>query len=802
MVWLPKKVGNAVKTRKFSLMVLLLVGMIVFWFSLPSVLFHSPTSWVLEDNKGNLMGANIASDGQWRFPTGKKVPEKFITTLLNFEDKRFYHHFGVDFKAILRAIHQNWGSKKIISGGSTLTMQVIRLYRQKPRTYVEKLWEIILSFRLELTHSKEEILRLYAENAPFGSNIVGLEAASWRYYGRGPENLSWAESSVLAVLPNNPSWVLPGKNKLRLLIKRNHLLNLLHTRRIINQETLDLAKREPLPDKPKELPNVAPHLLQFIKKREINSSNTLIKSTIIQNLQNQVYQILQNQIPRLNANYIHNAAVLILDVESGACLAYVGNLDQASKPDMESEVDIIQARRSPGSTLKPLLYASMLNEGMILPNSLVADIPTNYAGYTPKNFDLGYDGAIPASKALSRSLNVPAVRMLYDYKYPRFYEQLKKLGITTLNQPADFYGLSLILGGEEVTLWDLCGTYASMARTLNHTVRYKGKYNANDFHAPIYSLQNREEERKRNPEMSSEGLLSSTSLWYTFQAMEEVERPGDESLWKDWSSSQRIAWKTGTSFGFRDAWAVGLSAKYVVGVWAGNTTGEGRPGLIGIKAAAPILFDIFRLLPSTQWFNHPTSGAVYVHVCKQSGYRAGEYCDSTEIMEIPSLGVRTPICPFHQLVHLNAAKTYRINSDCKGSSTIVNMPWFILSPTMEYYYKPKNPFYQSLPPIFPNCPIGSEETSPINIIYPEPMAKIYVPLGLDGKRGKVVFKATLRGNSGRLFWHLDKQFMGTTDRFHEMSLRPEVGVHTLTLEDQGGNTLERIFEIMNPNRFN
>jgi len=787
--------------KRFIPWISIILIFLAFWFSLPNPLFNNPTSLVLEDDHGDLLGASIATDSQWRFPKGKEVPENFAQALVQFEDKRFYYHPGIDPISLYRAIRQNLRAGKIKSGGSTLTMQVIRLFRQKPRTIWEKIYEMVLALRLELSYSKKEILQLYAENAPFGSNIVGLEAASWRYFGRSSQQLSWAESATLAVLPNNPNWVRPGKKREILEKKRNQVLKTLFQRKIINKETYTLALEEPIPGKPKELPSMAPHLLEMARKQYRTGSSSLIHSSIQKDLQERATEILQEEIPQLGSNYIHNAAILVLDVETGASLAYVGNIIQKNK-DMESDVDVIQAPRSPGSTLKPLLYASMLSEGIILPHSLVADIPTNYSGYSPQNFDLGYDGAVPASNALSRSLNVPAVRMLYDYKYPRFYDLLKNLGITTLNQPADFYGLSLILGGEEVKLWDLCGIYASMARTLNHQSHWKNRYNRNDFHGPLYTLEEINKVKNLKPELISGGILNYSSLWYTFQAMEEVQRPGDESLWRDWSSSQRIAWKTGTSFGFRDAWAIGLSPKYVVGVWVGNTSGEGRPGLIGIRAAAPILFKTFRALPSGSWFSFPNSNTIAMKVCSKSGYRAGEFCDQTEWIQTGKSSERVPICPFHQLIHLNKEKTYRVSSDCYPTQDMVHMPWFSLTPTEEWYYRIKNPFYQPLPPYISQCQSNSDESSPIGMIYPDQDAKIYVPIDLDGRRGKVVFKAAQRGIPGKLYWHLDSKFIGETNRFHEMEISPEIGQHRLTLEDQSGNTFVRRFEIIQPEKLN
>ncbi|WP_238533735.1 transglycosylase domain-containing protein [Pedobacter agri] len=403
--------------------------LLVFLFLLPSKLFKSPTSFVVEASNGNLLSAAIASDGQWRFPVADSVPVKFKDCIIAFEDKRYYHHFGIDFLAMSRAMRQNLKAKSVVSGGSTLTMQVIRLSRKQDRTIWQKLLEMLLALRLEVKYSKAEILGLYAANAPFGSNVVGLEAASWRYYGRDANTLSWGEMATLAVLPNSPSLVHPGKNATRLIKKRNDLLDKLAKLGYIDQSTANLSKLEPVPGKPLPLPQNAPHLLNRFKAEraslEINS--TRIKSTLNEDLQIKINSILKRFNNRYRANDINNISALVLNAKNGSVVSYVGNIYQPEITDLQSHVDMIKAPRSPGSTLKPLLYASMLNDGFVLPHTLVPDIPTQIAGYSPQNYDLGYDGAISADKALSRSLNIPAVKMLQQYKYERFYDKLKKI---------------------------------------------------------------------------------------------------------------------------------------------------------------------------------------------------------------------------------------------------------------------------------------------------------------------------------------------------------------------------------------
>jgi penicillin-binding protein 1C len=783
---------------RLVLMASVLILFLLFWFCLPKRLFNSPTSFIIDDDQGQLLGAAIAADGQWRFPYDTLVPEKFKQCIIAFEDKRFEHHPGVDFMALGRAIRQNIKAGHITSGGSTITMQVIRLSTSHHRTFLNKLLEMVMAFRLEATYSKPEILALYASNAPFGSNVVGLDAASWRYFGRSPSQLSWGEMAALAVLPNSPSLVHPGKNRAILLRKRNMLLDKLTKQGIIDKNTAFLAKLEPVPDRPVPLPMLAPHLLERFKEDYQSGDHTgptRITTTIKAELQQQVNDILERHHEVLAANHINNIAAVVLDVETGATLAYAGNISHPEDTSMQSDVDVVNAPRSPGSTLKPMLYAAMLHDGFILPNSLVPDIPTQIAGYHPENFDLGYDGAVPASMALARSLNVPAVKMLQKYKYDRFYDLLKKMGITTLKQPADHYGLSLILGGGENTLWELSGAYADMARVLNHYNKYNGKYNPADYHSPVYTAN-----AASQPQLQNSGLLDAGSIYYTMQAMEEVMRPGEEMLWQQFGSTQRIAWKTGTSFGFRDGWAIGITPKYVVGVWVGNTTGEGRTGLTGINTAAPALFEIFRLLPVTRdWFDMPAGEMVKISVCRESGYRAGPYCTDTDEMWVPVSGLRSPVCPYHQLVHLDKTAQWQVNSDCVPPDQIVNKSWFVLPPAMEYYYKSKNYQYHSLPPFRADCSTA-DKGQPMELIYPKEGAKIYIPLEADGKRGRMICNAAHRQAGMKIFWDLDNQYVGVTKDYHQIALNPAPGLHTLTLVDGDGNTIQTKFEILNKNK--
>lgn len=753
--------------------------LILFWFSLPEPLFTKPVSYVLEDKDRNLLGATVATDGQWRFPVMDSVPEKFAASLLAYEDKRFYRHWGVDPIAMGRALYKNIKNGKVVSGGSTISMQVIRLAYAKDRTVWQKIWEAVRAVRLEMRYSKEEILALYASHAPFGSNVAGLEAAAWRYYGRAPETLSWAEAAVLAVLPNAPSMIHPGKNRQKLQTKRDALLRRLHDTGRLTEDELLLALDEPLPEKPLALPQEASHLLQRIAK-DNKQGGIRVRSTVDGWLQRETVRVLDRHHRELFANGIKNAAVLVMEVQTGNVLSYVGNVYRPHNPDLQSQVDIIHARRSPGSLLKPLLYAGMMGEGMLLPHALQSDIPTQIGGYMPQNFDLGYDGAVPASEVVSRSLNVPSVRMLREYNYQRFYRVLKQMGITTLDKSADHYGLSLILGGSEVTLWDMAGVYASLVRMYNHQTKNEEVPKVTGFFKPTYGLS-----EKRKQDIVTGGFpLDMASLWYMFSAMSEVMRPGEENLWQQFMSSKKVAWKTGTSFGFRDGWAIGFTPNHLVAVWTGNADGEGRPGLVGVRTAAPIMFDVFALLPSSGWFSYPVSGYDYISVCQQSGFKAGLDCPQAEEKMVPLNGSRTASCPYHRKIHLDETRQYRITERCEAAGNIWDTSWFVLPAAMEWYYKQRQPDYRTLPPIKPGC--GTLENGMLEIVYPQQASKIAIPKELDGSLGEVVFSAVHKNSSATIFWHLDGNYIGETRSFHKMPMQPVSGRHLLTLVDNEG----------------
>ncbi len=697
--------------------------------TLPGDLFKGTHySTVVVDRDGVLLGAKTASDGQWRFPPCDTVPERYAKAVIQFEDRHFRWHLGVNPVSLVRALIGNIKAGHVTSGGSTITMQVIRISRRKPRTVWQKAVEAVLATNLELHRSKKKILATYASHAPFGGNVVGLEAASWRYFGRPPSELSWAEAATLAVLPNSPSSIHPGKNRDALLLKRNRLLERLCAHGDLDSMTLELALEEPLPEAPLPLPSLAPHLVA-----RYDGAEKTVKTSIDAHLQRMVSETVDLNSDYLAVRGIADMAAVVIDIRTGETIAYVGNASVERKRD-GAMVDVASRPRSTGSILKPFLYAGALQEGVILPRTLLKDTPVNIGGFSPQNFDLQFYGAVPAAEALARSLNVPSVHLLRDYGVPRFHSMLREAGLTTLTKEPSHYGLSLILGGGEGRLDEITAAYAGLVRSFYDIDK--------DF--PV---------------------RDKWALWYTFDALKEVARPDDIDIHL-LRSVRKASWKTGTSYGFRDAWAVGVTPEYAVGVWAGNAGGQGVPGLTGAQAAGPVMFDILNLLPpSDAWFDEP-AGGLEADVCRASGHLKGMACDEYDRITLPEKAMNSEVCPYHREVD--------------GDHV------FILPPAMEWFYRPHHPEY-SIP--------RKSDTAPMEFIYPESGSTIYIPRQLDGSVEGAVFQIAHRHSDATVWWHLDGRYIGETRFIHQMRLAPEKGKHTLAAVDGEGNTISVTFTV-------
>jgi penicillin-binding protein 1C len=778
------RIATAFTRRKgYVLLALLFATIAAWWFALPRPLFDAPYSSVVEAHDGTLLAAKIADDGQWRFPPVSSVPERFKRALIEYEDRNFESHWGIDPRGVARAIYSNTKHRRVMSGGSTLTMQLVRLSRGRDgNRYVDKVIETMLAPRVEASYSKDEILALYAAHAPFGGNVVGLEAAAWRYFGRDPQQLSWAEACTLAVLPNSPALVHLGRQRDTLQLRRDRLLNRLRSQGVLSELDLSLALLEPLIAKPLPLPQASPHLLQTLQAQHSNKPR--IRTTVDASLQRAANEIVAKHGSQLAKQGIDNAALLIIDNRDFTVQAYVGNTPALNVMDRGHAVDVIQRPRSTGSVLKPFLYAAMLESGDLAPRMLIPDVPTQIAGYTPENFDRQYRGAVPADVALAQSLNVPAVRMLRNFGVSRFYDVMQQMGMTTLVRKPEDYGLTLILGGAEGTLWDITAGYANLMQLARDTVPNR---------APLYRTPRVIADVETSTRPATD--IGAGSAWLTLSALVEVARPSDESQWRDFTSAYPIAWKTGTSWGLRDGWAIGSSSHYTVGVWVGNASGEGRPGLTGALVAAPILFDTFRRLEKAPWVAAPRWDLKQIDVCKNDGYLANGECASTT-QAVPRLARMQRRSPHNLRVHLDETQRYRVDSRCERATAMTHRSWFVLPPAQEYFYRRSHADYKPLPDLRRDCGDMTAGAGSIDFLYPSAATSVYIPFDFSEQRGRVVFEAVHRDADAVLHWHIDRQYMGHTQLFHQLEFDIDAGPHTVTVVDQRGESKSRRFEVL------
>lgn len=752
---------------------LIFAGLFFLFLCIPVPRFDDPYSTVLTSSDGRLLGARIADDGQWRFPASNNYSSKYIACVLEYEDQQFFHHAGFNPIAFVQALVENAKAGKVVRGGSTISMQVVRLARKnKPRTYGEKLLEVILAMRLELRYSKKTILDMYAANAPFGGNVVGIDAAAWRYFHTTPDRLSWSEAATLAVLPNAPAMIHPGKSRERLLEKRDALLQRMTTAKLraprkmhipkLNEEDCELALMERLPDKPYDMPMMAYHYLMDQEKKHKGEH---IQSTLDYDMQRAVAEIMQRHYQINTKNEIENAAVYVVDYLTQEVVVYVANNAEAKDAAM---VDMVKAQRSTGSIMKPFLFAAMLDDGTLLPTMLLPDIPMSLSGFTPKNYSGQYWGAVPADVALQHSLNAPFVYLLKEYGHQRFHSLLRRLGISGIVFDSDHYGLSLIVGGAEASLFDLVNVYARMGRKLASVVNEQFDEKVPEDIVPF----------------------SADAIAITFNVMKGLTRPVNQIGWSGFSSSKQVAWKTGTSFGFRDAWSIGITDHYVIGVWVGNSDGEGRPGITGVGVAAPLMFDVASMLKDSYTYPSSTPEAIEVEVCATSGYPNTDLCKTTKKVLMPDVELKAGVCPYHKKIFLDSTRQYQVLPDCYPVDQKRYECYFVLPPVQEWFYKRHTPMYRPLPAMYPSC-ASEHPDEMMAFVYPKSDARVTIPIGIEGKRQQVVFEIAHRDPRKTIYWTLNDEYLGKTRLNHQMALDMEKGTYTLRCVDEDGVELRR-----------
>lgn len=750
---------------------------------LPRPLFKGDYSTVIMDEEGEILRAFLSPGRQWYFPPGQdlEVPEKLKQAILMFEDRHFYKHPGVNPFSLARAFGQLVTSGRIKSGGSTISMQVIRLAFKRKRNVWSKCMEILQAIKLERRYSKEEILKMYVSHAPYGGNIVGYRAASLKYFHKRPGELTWSQAATLAVLPNAPGLISPMANPDKLKQKRDRLLNRLLNHKIIDKETFELSITEPLPGKLKSFFNGAPHLSQTL----VNSGRVqsrIIKTTILRRHQQRVEQLMKGHLGYLKSIGVHNGAALVVETGTGKVRAYVGSQDFFDQ-DYEGQVDGIHAPRSTGSILKPFLYAMAMDEGLILPGSLVRDIPSYFGTFSPSNADKSYSGVVTARSALIRSLNIPAVRLLNACGVQQFYLLLKEAGMTTLFRGADDYGLTLVLGGAEATLFDMAGLYCG----LGNFGRFK----------PLRLIENGSIGPINNQ------LLSPGACYLTLQMMRHLKRPGAEYYWDQYQDRYPIAWKTGTSYGQRDAWAVGVTPQWTIAVWVGNFNGEGNGNLSGARSAAPLMFDIFNYLstsiPKTDenhWFKRPDRAMVPVTVCLDTGFAAGPDCVKTRTVLSPAGRRPLKLCPFHKQIYVSKDRKHLVCSLCWQPGEYRQEKALLYPPDIAQYLRESGVTIARVPAHRLGCNGGDlAGGNPLRIIYPVPNARLWIPRDFNGGLQSVSFRVAHGSKDSRVYWYIDDVYRGKTDGVHKIIARLGRGSHRLEVVDEKGNRKSRGFYV-------
>ncbi|MCX8081384.1 MAG: penicillin-binding protein 1C [Bacteroidia bacterium] len=740
---------------------------------LPVDIYLPNESPVIFSEEGKILWFSTNTQHQFKYCPIGAVPDKLKSAILIFEDEFFYRHFGINPASLLKAAwgYMNGNRKR---GASTITMQCARIYFGNPkRTIFQKIKEILFAVKLEWKWNKEEIFTWYMNHAPFGRNYIGYYTAALAYFGKLPEHLTWAEAATLAVIPQNPSSGYPGKNTKKLLIKRNFLLHKLFIKGKISRAEWLESLLENIPRQYQPLPSFALHLFEHLKKR--NGLNGSVRTFIQYDLQKKMQLLVNEYIDRYKVNEVNNISLMIADIDSGKVRAYVGNGDFSVR-NPNFWIDHNLALRSTGSTLKPLLYAFALEKKIIYPDSWLSDVPEYFGNYDPANASGNYDGVVAASQALARSLNVPFVELLRKTGIPAFLEKLKWCGITNISKPSEYYGLSVILGAAECSPEELTLAYLNLLYSAKNAKISLNKllYTKDDVSTFYFTQDN---------------VFHPGAAYATITSMREFQyskTPGRSG------NNKHIYYKTGTSFGFRDAWAVGTNGKFVVCVWVGNAEGEGRPGLTGTDYAVPILLKAFQLLKSENIIC-PRSYYTKVKVCSFTGYGAGEYCENITDILVPSCAIPAPKCPYHIQYLTDSAGLYRYEVACAPPDAVFKKS-LCLNPEQELYYKMKNPSFMTVPPLHPDC--INENNRDFQIIYPKEGLQLVLPKSSNFEKQNFVFKAVSRNVHNQLKWYLNENFLGETKGVHQLPVFLSKGKYCLKLMDIYGQTEEVNFEVM------
>ena len=723
-------------------------------------------STLITDSEGKILHAFLNNQDKWRMKTElSEITPTLEKAIIYKEDRWFRWHFGVNPFAVIRAGVRNIFTGRRTSGASTITMQVVRLLNPKNRTYFNKIIEILRAFQLEVHYSKDEILQLYLNLVPYGSNIEGIKSASILYFQKSPDVLSLAEVMALAIIPNRPSSLRLGINNDFILKERNRWLNEFKESQVFHNQDIDDALSEPMNVQRHEAPKLAPHLSLRLKQENPTEAN--IHSSLIRNKQLTIEKIVQNYVSRLYAMNIHNAAVMVINNQTHQVEAYMGSAD-FNNPVDGGQVDGVRAIRSPGSTLKPLLYATAFDQGIITPKTTINDVPTNFGGFEPDNFDKLFHGKVTVEFALANSLNIPAVKLLKEITTPILVDKLKKADFQAVKKDASKLGLSLVLGGCGVTLEELTNLFSSFA---NEGKFQKAKY--------IVS-------RSQLTTVSAE-ITSKESTYLINQILTQITRPDLPNNYAYTYRMPKIAWKTGTSFGKKDAWSIGYNAKYTVGIWIGNFSGEGVPELSGANIATPLLFDIFNTIDynsSSKWFKSPENIALR-KVCAESGDVPNEFCiNQITDYYIPSVSKMTQ-CTHAKYVYVSADEQISFCSHCMPDNGTIRKIFPNHAPELVSWFETKHILYEKLPQHDPKCERVFRENAP-QIVYPEGGSEYILD---KNDTQKLMLNAQVRNDVKEIYWYINDKLLQKSTPNIPIFFVPESGKIKISCsDDKGRNT--------------
>ncbi|RYZ23821.1 MAG: penicillin-binding protein 1C [Chitinophagaceae bacterium] len=725
---------------------------------------------VILDRKGAPLHAFLTSDQKWRMYTSlNEISPLLRKTIIEKEDKYFYRHPGINVMAVMRAAFNNALRRRRTSGASTITMQVARALERRPRTFGAKIVEGFRALQLEWKYSKDEILQLYLNVVPYGGNIEGVKAASWIYFQKAPDHLSLAEITALSIIPNRPSTLVIGRNNEAIVAARNTWLRRFAGERVFSEKEIADALAEPLTAVRHRLPQEAPHLAWKLRR---GTAAPQVQTTLQPNMQAKVEKLTQDYAHGLRLQGIHNAAVIVVDNRTHEVLAYVGSADFRDSSDA-GQVNGAAAVRQPGSTLKPLLYGLCFDEGILTPKTVMTDVPVNYDGYRPENYDQNFNGFVTVEYALANSLNIPAVKGLSRLGTDRMTARLSEAGFRQVTKDRGKLGLSLVLGGCGATLEELTGLFCAFA-------------NGGEYRPLVYTRGDTTARRTR--------LLSAGASYLVTDILSQVARPDFPLSWSATEHLPKIAWKTGTSYGRRDAWSIGYNRNYTVGVWLGNFSGQGVPGLSGANTATPLLFKIFNTIDYNNdgaWFDRPAELDQRI-VCSESGLPPGPFCSNRVLDDYLPLISSTLACTHLREVAVSPDSSVSYCPACVSATGYVRKQYRFLPPEMQDFYAARNQPYPRIPPHNPACeqPASAGGRAPV-IVAPQNGTEYYYrrskpqPLQLEAQVGNDV---------GRVYWYVNSRYYKSAAPGETQFFQPE-GEGPVTIDctdDNGRNRRIRI----------